>query len=204
RRSHRLRAPGHGAERSARCSGATGAIARGMRPAAEREWAGGLRCRRRRDLSFNDDARRAERERERSLREEAFRRWSLAWQPMDAETIDAYVEATLDEPMDALIEALRRLARAHAGPYRPAPAVVIDRIYDVMRERRDRHDVPALPAPRLDRKSRLDVWDSVIAKARASGVKESSRQMQSYLRGRERHAKLAVQDLANDLADDLL
>jgi hypothetical protein len=105
---------------------------------------------------------------------------------MDAETIDAYVAATMDEPIAVLTEALRRLARAWAGPFRPAPATVIDRCYEVRREVRDH--APMDP-PRLLQSSgftledKVAIWQRCIDKARAQGYPESSGRIRFWQRG---------------------
>lgn len=130
---------------------------------------------------------------ERSARCELFRRWSLAWQPMDAETIDAYVAATEEESDAVLMEALRRLARVHAGPYRPAPAVVIDRCYDVLRETQGKHAssaVPRLPAGGgFSLEDRIAIWQRCIDQALGEGYPETSGRIRFWRRGIERLRK---------------
>lgn len=123
---------------------------------------------------------------ERDWREEAFRRWSLAWQPMDADTIDAYVEATADQPREVLVEALRKLARTHEGSFRPAPAKVIDRCYAVRIELRDaaaRERQLEASNHRLGPVDRLGIWQRCIDRARAQGFTDDAARIRFWQRG---------------------
>src|SRR5262245_62860464 len=107
---------------------------------------------------------------------------------MDAETVDVYVEATLDEPRAVLMEALRRLGRHHAGPYRPAPAVVIDRCYAVRLEMRDKEQpeariqLPVQPPRGFTYLNAIEAHEKAIALALREGWVEESPRVQFHRR----------------------
>jgi hypothetical protein len=126
---------------------------------------------------------------------------------MDAETIDAYVAATMSDSLTVLFEALRRLARSHGGPFRPSPADVIDRCYEVHKERRQHADEALrLEGPRLENipgSDLLAVWDRCIARGLAEGYSEDSIRIKFWRRGRARLATRLLQR-AGMTPDDLL
>ena len=133
-----------------------------------------------------------------------FRGWSLAWSAMDADTIDAYVQCTENVSRTVLGQALIRLAKAHTGPYRPAPALILDRCYEIFREKRS--SVPQLESGGITQVKRADllaIWDRCIDKALSNGYGEDSGRIRFWRRGRARLAQVLLQR-AEITTDDLL